>query len=109
MRIVGDQFRAAGVRAIYLVHGTFVGTDATGLISELARVFPAARSALRDVVKNVVDALAGDGGNYTPAYAKRLEQALARDDAERIPVRLFDWSSDTHHIGRGYCDARLVD
>ena len=39
---VGAALDAAGVAAIYLVHGTFVGPDALGVLAELARVFPKA-------------------------------------------------------------------
>lgn len=42
MLAVGDVFRAAGVKAVYLAHGTFVGTDTLGIVTELARVFPSA-------------------------------------------------------------------
>ena len=47
----------ASVGAIYLVHGTFVGNDALGLINRVAGFFPTAGLVLRDVQKQLVDAL----------------------------------------------------
>ena len=100
MRSVGQVLRSADVRAIYLVHGTFVGADALGLLREVARISIKAAEPLRRVQKQLLDALAKDAGNYTVEFAQEFESALAEDGKSRIPVRLLTWSSENHHIGR---------
>ncbi|MBC8351434.1 MAG: hypothetical protein H8E66_05575 [Planctomycetes bacterium] len=100
MQAVGRALRAADVRAIYLVHGSFVGADAFGLFSEVARVSSAAAEPLRRLQKQLLDAIAKDAGNYTVAFAREFESALSIDDDAPLPVRLFNWSSENHHIGR---------
>jgi hypothetical protein len=109
MRAVGECLRGADVRAIYLVHGSFVGTDALGLLSELARVWPAASELIRRVQKQTLDSLAGDMGNYNQAYADALSHGI-NDQAvgNPIPVRLFYWSGENNHIGRSQGALELI-
>ena len=109
MQDVGATLRAADVAAIYLVHGTFVGPDALGLIAELARIFPSTAKAVRRVVKRLVDRLAQDAGNYSEEYARLFESAINGPGTTEIPVRLFNWSSENHHIGRADGAVRLID
>jgi hypothetical protein len=108
MQAVGVAFRAADVRAIYLVHGSFVGADALGLLREVARVSAAAAEPLRRLQKQLLDALAKDAGNYTAEFAKEFEDAIATDGEAALPVRLFHWSSENHHIGRADGAVRLI-
>jgi hypothetical protein len=109
MRAVGDTLRAAGVSYIYLVHGTFVGGDATGMWLELSRLLPTYGDALRQLSKKWVDAAVGEHGNFTARFVQRFEESL-NDGAERpIHVRLFHWSSENHHIGRADAAVRLFD
>lgn len=108
MRAIGDVYRGAGVRVIYLVHGTFVGDDAFGLFDALGRFFPRADAALRDAAKQIVDALVGDAGNYTEDFAQLFEQAIHREGEPRIPVRLFRWSGQNNHIARADTAVRLI-
>lgn len=108
MRDVGEALRAADVAAVYLAHGTFVGTDAWGILAELGRKFPSAEPVLRRVTKRLVDSLVADVGNYTGAYAQLFEESLA-EPSEAIPVRRFHWSSENHHIGRADGAVRLID
>jgi hypothetical protein len=96
----GDAFRKAGVTAIYLLHGTFVGADASGWIRKLRRLWPYAGNQVEANVKRLLDTLMADAGNYTQAYAQRLQQSLSPDLKSRIPVHLCVWSSENHHIGR---------
>ena len=103
---VGQALRGADVAAIYLAHGTFVGTDAWGVLAEFGRMFPAAEPALRRVIKRLVDNFLADVGNFTGAYAQLFEQSLAEPT---IPVRRFHWSSENHHIGRADGAVRLID
>ncbi len=109
MQQVGAALRRAGVAAVYLTHGTFVGSDALGVLSELARLFPSASKSVRRVIKRVVDKVAGDAGNYAPGYAQCFADAIHRDGQPVIPVRLFHWSSENHHIGRADGAVRLID
>jgi hypothetical protein len=109
MRAVGDALRAARVAAIYLVHGTFIGPDGLGLLAELSRVSPAMADAVRGVSKRVLDAIAGDAGNFTREYAAQFEELLNPHGTDRIPVRLFHWSSENNHLGRADGAVRLLD
>lgn len=109
MNRVGEALDAAGVAAIYLVHGTFVGPDALGVLTGLARVSPTAGSAVRDVVKRIVDKITGEVGNYTGQFAQCFEAAINRPDRPHIPVRRFSWSSENHHLGRADGAVRLID
>ncbi|MEO8498316.1 MAG: hypothetical protein ABI614_24910, partial [Planctomycetota bacterium] len=108
MRAVGRSFRAADVQAIYLVHGSFVGADALGLLREVARVSSKAAEPLRRLQKQLLDALANDAGNYTVGFAKEFEDAIAIEGTRPLPVRLLHWSSENHHIGRADGAIRLI-
>ncbi len=104
MQNAGRALSAAGVSRIYLIHGTFAGNDALGILSELARVWPAASTVLRQYEKQLFDRVVGDVGNYTAGYGKLLEEALGQD----IRVKLFHWSSENHHLGRADGAVRLL-
>jgi len=108
MRRVGEALRAADVGAIFLVHGTFAGIDALGILAELARWYPAGRDSIGHIAKRMVDALAGDAGNYTTGYAESFEESI-RGPGEPVGVRLFHWSSENHHLGRADAAVRLID
>ena len=102
MAHVGRTLRRAGVRAVYLMHGTFAGQDAFGLIRSLAHLFPEQAGKLRQLRKEIFDRLAKDTGNYTSQYADAFEQSTG------VPVRRFLWSSENHHIGRADAAVRWV-
>jgi len=108
MQAVGRAYRSGDVRAIYLIHGSFVGADALGLFREVARVSSAAAEPLRRLQKQLLDALAKDAGNYTPEFAREFEAAISIDRKPTIPVRLFNWSSENNHIGRADGAVRLI-
>jgi len=109
MQQVGTALRQAGVATVYLAHGTFVGADALGILAELVRALPGAGPAIRRVVKRIVDKVAGEAGNYTAEFAQCFEAAMHQAGQPRIPVRLFHWSSENHHIGRADGAVRLID
>jgi len=109
MAAVGKALRAHRVRAIYLVHGTFAGWDALGLLAELDRYVPALADVCRHGAKRVFDSVAGDVGNYTAAYAETFERAINRAGEPHIHVRRFSWSGENHHIGRADAAVRLLD
>src|SRR5690349_4515830 len=105
----GARFSQAGVAAIYCVHGTFCGDDVLGLFTELEGWAPSVARPLRRWSKRAIDAVIGETGNYTPAFAERMEMALSAGASRRVPVRLFNWSSLNHHIGRADGAVRLID
>jgi len=109
MSRVGAALQRANVRAIYLIHGTFVGVDAFGLIREVARVSNTAAEPLRRLEKYASNTITGDAGNFTPSYADEFARALRQENGGSIPVRLFTWSSENHHIGRADGTVRLAD
>jgi hypothetical protein len=109
MSQVGQVYRKAGVAAIYLVHGTFVGLDALGLLGELGRMFPSTSRTMQQISKRLLDRLAADAGNYTEHYAQTFEASINRPGAERIAVHLFHWSSQNSHIGRADAAVRLIE
>ena len=88
---------AGEIDAIWLVHGTFAGNDALGWFGQLERLVPAAGPVLKNVGKKMTDFLAGDSGNFTPAFAELIDVP--------IPVRRFVWSGENTHSGR--CKAAL--
>ena len=75
MQEVGAAFRRANVAAIYLVHGTFVGPDALGLVREIARISHRAAAPVRRWLKQAMDAIAKDAGNYTQDYSAQFEHS----------------------------------
>lgn len=109
MLAVGDSLRAAHVGAVYVSYGTFAGMDALGILGEVARLYPAAREVFGRLNRLVVEAVAGDIGNYTAQYLQTFESAINRPDAPHIPVRMFNWSSENHHLGRADGAVRLLD
>ncbi|MDA7977891.1 MAG: hypothetical protein MPJ50_03870 [Pirellulales bacterium] len=110
---IGQQLRAARVRAILLAHGTFAGPDTFGMIDAIAGMLEKLNSKLKQVAKRVVDALARDGGNFTEKYATLLRDAInvgyEPSDQEYIRVERFHWSSENNHIGRADGAVRLVE
>lgn len=108
MKQAAARLRAANVGVIYLVHGTFVGTDTAGLLGAICRFVPRLRGMLGRIEKFIADLIFRDNGNYLPRDAKLLEQALNPDGEVTIPVRLFNWSSENHHIARADAAVRLL-
>lgn len=109
MQRVGDVMRAADVAAIYLVHGTFMGHDALGFAGEIGRFFPGFGGALQRLFKGVMDNVAGDIGNYSDEFARRMQAGLNRRGRAEIPVRRFRWSGENDHVGRADGAVRLLD
>lgn len=105
----GAAFEQACVAAVYCVHGTFAGNDVLGLLTELARYVPGLSKSLSRLGKKMVNAIAGESGNYTPEYVAAFQSRLSVGADRTIPVRLFNWSSQNNHIGRADGAVRLVD
>lgn len=98
-RAAAQAVADAGVRAVFLVHGTFVGDDVLGLRMGLSRLAPATAARLASWRKTITDALASDSGNYSPRYAEELTAALHAWD-DRVEVNRFVWSGQNNHIAR---------
>jgi hypothetical protein len=96
--------RSAGVAAIYLLHGTFVGVDIVGFNRVVELLSTAAAATLREQEKRLADRIVRDAGNYTPEVAAVLERGL-----HACPARLFFWSSENHHLGRADGAVGLID
>ncbi len=105
----GEALGQANVVAVYCVHGTFAGTDALGLLTELSRFAPSLAETLSQFGKRTVDWCVGETGNYTPEYAAAMEAGLSRGAGRNIPVRRFLWSSQNNHIGRAEGAVLLLD
>jgi hypothetical protein len=110
MARAATRLRDAGVAAIYLIHGTFAGDDPLALARDLERLSAPAARFLRAVQKRTTDYLLEEVGNYTPDFARRLEELLnPPGSGPRLQVRRFFWSSENHHLGRMDGALRLVE
>jgi hypothetical protein len=92
-----------------LIHGTFVGSDAMGLVRDVARVWPEAGKWLGQLEKQLADHVAGDNGNFTASLAEQLQRLLADSGAPEIEVTRYSWSGENHHIGRADAAVRLIE
>ena len=108
LRRAGQAFGEAGVLAVYCVHGTFAGTDAMGLFTELARVAPGLSRSLSRLGKQTFNLIAGESGNYTNRFAREFQQFISEGAGKEVPVHLFCWSSQNNHIGRADGAVRLL-
>ena len=108
---VGQRLREVGVQEIILVHGTFVGNDAAGILREVARLSPRLAGAMKRLGKHVFDQVTGEIGNYTDSFAQRLSSLVNEESAHKnlIPVTLFHWSGENHHLGRAGGAIALLD
>ena len=111
---VSDRMRTAGVTAVYLVHGTFVGDDSLGIIRELERWSSRAGITLRRQQKRLFDRLVRHAGDFSDAYARRLAELLNEPHStgptskRPIAVRQFIWSGENIHLGRADAAVRLL-
>jgi hypothetical protein len=107
---VGAMLRDRHVAAVYLVHGSFVGPDAVAVLKGLRRTLPESVRSVRRLTQCVIEQLSGDDGNYTESYAHQFETGINRNaSGYHVPVRLFHWSSENHHLGRADGAVRLID
>ena len=89
------------VDAIWFVHGTFAGHDALGWFGQLERLIPAAGPVLKNFGKKLTDVLAGDSGNFTPAFVDLIS---VMPETQR-----FVWSGENTHSGRCKAAIELLD
>ncbi len=105
----GLSMSRAGVRVIYLLHGTLAGTDVSGLVGELGRIVPKWARQLQRQQKWLVDAIAGDSGNYDDVFVTTLQDGINAQLDSPIEVKRFLWSSQNHHVGRADAAVRLIE
>ena len=105
---LGRILKQREVDAVYLVHGTFAGTDSLGLIRELERLVPSVGSELRRRQKSVFDAVMGDVGNYSDQFADQLSESMNQELPSSIPVRRFHWTGENLHLARANAAVRLL-
>lgn len=110
MQQAGRDLSDAGVRVVYLVHGTLMGTDVSGVLGELGRIWPAWSSNLKTQSKRLVDAMLGTTANYDDSFTEALQEGLNGDLGDRpvIDVRRFFWSSQNHTLGRAEAAIELL-
>jgi len=99
----GVVFQESGVATIILVHGTFTGDDPLGFYRIASSVFPELAEKAHGAHRQVSDSLLHDAGNYTTEFAERLQIGTA------MPVQLFRWSSENHHLARADAAICLID
>jgi len=109
MREVGQALRAGGVAAVYLVHGSVDGLGSLGVLAELARRAPAVDRALGGIRRHLAATPASDAGQFSESYASLFDTAINPPNEPRIPVELFAWSGEDHHLGRADGAVRLID
>ena len=105
MLTAGNVLQDKNLFAIYLVHGTFVGTDTLGLARTLDRLSTTIAHQFRRSHKRLADLILRERSNYNQSYATLMEKSLGG----HIPVRLFHWSGENHHLGRADGAVRLID
>lgn len=109
MQEVGTALVDRGVMAIYLVHGVCGKAAAEGIRTELVPMFPAAAGAVRRVADRIAAELTEPTGHYSGHFAHWLESLVNRPGRVHLPVRLFSWSGENHHLGRADGAVRLID
>lgn len=109
MHDAGAALRSQRVAAIYLVHGSFDAAQLAGVLAGLRRAHPSAADGLRDAARIWLQQSHAAAGHFTDRYAWTLESALHAPGEPCIPVRLFHWSGENHHLGRADAAVRLID
>ncbi len=108
MRVATSALRSANVAAVFLVHGTLVGTDALGVMRGLSHIVPGFADYFGRQEKVLVDAFMGDTANYSEDYANVLATCLNEGVQPAARVQRFIWSSENHHLGRSEAAVRLI-
>lgn len=92
-----DYFRA-GVKSVYLLHGTFVGEDPFHIGGLLERSFPNIKpeviQKIRKKIKQGQNLMARDLGNFVDEHVAFFQSTLP------CQVHNFSWSSANNHYAR---------
>ncbi|MBL8826061.1 MAG: hypothetical protein JNM18_03690 [Planctomycetaceae bacterium] len=108
MQAVGEALRAQQTTRIVLMHGTFVGSDAGGVFNALDRFLPGAFGLLGNWWSDAIKLFVGDRGNFTDAYAGKLQDALTNAGQTEIAVLNKRWGSENYHLGRANAAVALI-
>lgn len=106
----GAVLKKNKVREVFLVHGTFAGDDAFGLVTflePLRHAFPHANALiekLKSLSKQSIDRITQDLGNFTDEYMDAFKTGIDHD----INCHLFTWSGGNYHLARLKGLVRLV-
>lgn len=111
LQAAGREMSDAGVRLIYVVHGTLMGTDVSGVLGELGRIWPTWSNSLKSRAKRLVDGMLGTMANYDESFENALRDGLNGDLGGRpaIEVRRFFWSSQNFTLGRAEAAIELLN
>lgn len=102
---LGDRIRAAGVRVVVFVHGSFVGDDPLNIarmIEDAVPILPDLARKLRGLTRGHLSRLLGDLSNFTGDYIEAFSRATGVDAVE------FTWSGENHHAARVQGAVRLA-
>lgn len=103
------QFDVANVAAVFLINGTFCGDDPHGLWASLDARLPGFTHRKRKKITRIVDAVAGEAGNFLDSYARLMQRGLC-DNLDRGPdVERLCWSGENHHLGRATGALQIID
>ena len=107
--VLRQRLQAAGVTTVYLVNGTFGGDDPNGLWASLDRLAPRFTQRRRQATIRLVDAIAGEAGNFTSGYANSMQRGLQENLGRGLQVERLYWSGENHHLGRATGAMQLLD
>ena len=109
MLACGKVFDRQGVRCVRFLHGTFAGSDPINVLPPLRLLMPQLtgrfQGKIESLMKSTIDHLAGDNGNFVPAYIECFRNGLAFSS----DIGLFQWTSGNHHLARLEAALRLID
>lgn len=103
-----QALQRAQIQKILLMHGTFVGDDALGLVRTLDQFVPDAGGRIRELNRDWVDRLVGDVGNYSQEFVQELHSLIDTDEP-RVAIDHLTWSGENHHVGRADAAVLLLD
>ncbi len=119
---VGQTLRWLRVSHIFLVHGTFVGTDPFGVAERIDELTESVPPMLRPVLKTIAieswgkvlrsinqrlaDRAMGETGSFRDDYLQDFRSLLGEDDPK---VERFDWSSGNDHVARAEAAIQLFN
>ena len=97
---IANRLREGGVDEVVLLHGTFVGSDFSGVLRVLSRYSPGVAETLAGRVKGWVDGSLGSLANFDPPLQRLIERLINPPGATPIPVRRALWSGENNPLGR---------
>ena len=97
---LAGSLRQHQVAEVILVHGTFAGNDAIGMLREVGRFSTRFADAIRSIGKSTFDTAAGDLGNYSKSFTDCFSKLINDGQPSTIPVSRYTWSGENHHLGR---------